>query len=68
MREQPSIETAFTQAKDTVAQWENAQGFEPSEPQWSIGKNMQLMLPQLEQRLFPPAGAVTAQKQPVAAH
>ncbi|MBL8322192.1 MAG: peptidase C13 family protein, partial [Acinetobacter sp.] len=45
------------QSKDTVAQWESAQGFEPSEPQWSIGKNMALMLPQLEQRLFPPAGA-----------
>ncbi|WP_374667254.1 C13 family peptidase [Acinetobacter sp.] len=57
MREQPSIETAFDQTKETVAQWENAQGFEPSEPQWSIGKNMQLMLPQLEQRLFPPAAA-----------
>lgn len=58
MREQPSIETAFDQTKETVAQWENAQGFEPSEPQWSIGKNMQLMLPQLEQRLFPPAAAL----------
>ena len=54
MREQHSMKDAFAQAKDTVAQWESAQGFEPSEPQWSIGKNMDLMLPQLEQRLFPP--------------
>lgn len=54
MREQHSIKDAFAQAKDTVAQWETAQGFDPSEPQWSIGKNMELMLPQLEQRLFPP--------------
>jgi hypothetical protein len=54
MREQHSMKDAFAQAKDTVAQWETAQGFEPSEPQWSIGKNMELMLPQLEQRLFPP--------------
>ena len=54
MREQNSIETAFNQAQKTVSQWETAQGFEPSEPQWSMGKNMELMLPQLEQRLFPP--------------
>lgn len=54
MREQHSMKDAFAQAKDTVAQWESAQGFDPSEPQWSIGKNMELMLPQLEQRLFPP--------------
>ncbi len=71
MREQPSIEAAFEQTKQTVAQWESAQGFEPSEPQWSIGKNMQLMLPQLEQRLFPPATApqklVSAPQKPAAA-
>lgn len=54
MREQGSIEDAFTQAKSLVSKWEDAQGFEASEPQWSMGKNMQLMLPQLEQQLFPP--------------
>lgn len=54
MREQTSIQAAFQQARETVGRWEAAQGFEPSEPQWSIGKNMELMLPQLEQRLFPP--------------
>lgn len=54
MREQSSFKGAFEQARTTVAKWESAQGFEPSEPQWSIGKNMELMLPQLEQRLFPP--------------
>lgn len=59
MREQNSIASAFKQAQKTVSQWEAAQGFEPSEPQWSIGKNMELMLPQLEQRLFPPK-AVTS--------
>jgi hypothetical protein len=42
-----------------VSQWETAQGFEPSEPQWSMGKNMELMLPQLEQRLFPPKAVAT---------
>ncbi|MDH1699227.1 MULTISPECIES: C13 family peptidase [Acinetobacter] len=59
MREQNSIETAFSQAQKTVSQWETAQGFEPSEPQWSMGKNMELMLPQLEQRLFPPKAVAT---------
>ena len=54
MREQNSIEDAFIHAKQLVGQWESAQGFAASEPQWSIGKNMALMLPQLEQRLFPP--------------
>lgn len=59
MREKNSIETAFSQAQKTVSQWETAQGFEPSEPQWSMGKNMELMLPQLEQRLFPPKAVAT---------
>jgi hypothetical protein len=67
MREQTSIQGAFNQAKDTVAKWENAQGFEPSEPQWSIGKNMQFMLPQLEQRLFPPATTTPAQQESIQA-
>ncbi len=40
MREQPSIRQAFVQASETVAKWEKAQGFDPSEPQWSMGKNM----------------------------
>lgn len=62
MREQSSFKGAFEQARTTVAKWEAAQGFEPSEPQWSIGKNMELILPQLEQRLFPPA--TTALKTP----
>lgn len=53
MREKSSIKDAFTDAKATVSKWEAAQGFEPSEPQWSIGKNMELMLPQLEKHLFP---------------
>lgn len=53
MREKSSIKDAFTDAKATVSKWETAQGFEPSEPQWSIGKNMELMLPQLEKHLFP---------------
>ena len=53
MRENSSLKASFEQAANTVAKWESAQGFEPSEPQWMIGKNMELMLPQLEQQLFP---------------
>ncbi|OTG62916.1 C13 family peptidase [Acinetobacter silvestris] len=59
MREQKTIKAAFNQAAETVAKWESAQGFEPSEPQWVIGKNMELMLPQLEQHLFPQANIQT---------
>lgn len=57
MREKSSLKTAFDEAASTIATWEQAQGFPPSEPQWVMGKNMELMLPQLEQRLFPQKGA-----------
>lgn len=60
MRDNTSIEQAFNQSKATIAKWEDAQGFESSEPQWSLGKNMELMLPQLEQRLFPPKVSIPA--------
>lgn len=56
MREKGSLKAAFDEASATIATWEHAQGFKPSEPQWVIGKNMELMLPQLEKRLFPQAG------------
>ena len=71
MREQSSMFDAFNQAKSTVAKWEIAQGVEPSEPQWSIGKNMELMLPQLEQRLFPqvnPVKTASSVKMPLTIH
>jgi hypothetical protein len=60
MREQGSLKAAFKEASETVAKWENAQGFDPSEPQWVIGKNMELMLPQLEQHLFPQQGVIAS--------
>ncbi len=60
MREQKTLKSAFDQASKTVAKWESAQGFEPSEPQWVLGKNMELMLPQLEQSLFPQPQALPA--------
>lgn len=71
MRDNSTLKASFQQASETVAQWESAQGFEPSEPQWVIGKNMELMLPQLEQHLFPqskPATAPAHETQPIAAH
>lgn len=72
MRDNTTLKGSFQQAAETVAKWESAQGFEPSEPQWVIGKNMELMLPQLEQRLFPqnkPATEPTHEtEQPLAAH
>ncbi len=57
MREKSSLKAAFDEAASTIATWEQAQGFPASEPQWVMGKNMELMLPQLEQRLFPQKGA-----------
>lgn len=53
MRDKSNIKDAFMIAQQTVAKWEQAQGFIPSEPQWSIGKNMEFMLPQFEKVLFP---------------
>ncbi|MFB2578275.1 MULTISPECIES: C13 family peptidase [unclassified Acinetobacter] len=53
MRNNSSLKAAFDQAQATVQKWETAQGFDPSEPQWSLGQNMQLILPQFEKRLFP---------------
>ncbi|MFT4022089.1 MAG: C13 family peptidase, partial [Acinetobacter sp.] len=60
MREKTSLHDAFNDAKATVSKWEAAQGFEPSEPQWSMGKNMELMLPQLEKHLFPTADTLSS--------
>lgn len=70
MREKNTLKSSFDEASATVATWEQAQGFEASEPQWVIGKNIELMLPQLEQRLFPqvtsPALTSAQNKQPTA--
>lgn len=57
MREKSSIKDAFMTAQTSVAKWEQAQGFIPSEPQWSLGKNMEFMLPQFEKILFPQQNA-----------
>lgn len=52
MREKSTLHDAFNDAQSTVSKWENAQGFQPSEPQWVLGKSIELMLPQLEKHLF----------------
>lgn len=54
LRSQNSFSAAFDQAKGRIRQWEKAQGFESSQPQFKLGQNMGLMLPQFESRLFPP--------------
>lgn len=40
---------AFAEAKKSITKRENLMGFEPSQPQWVIGKDMQAKLPEFEQ-------------------
>ena len=42
-----------------MTKWETAQGFEPSEPQWSIGRNMELMQQKQKQYLLPTQNMTT---------
>ena len=60
LRSQNSFKAAFDQATGRIRQWEKAQGFESSQPQFKLGQNMALMLPQFESRLFPPEIATAA--------
>jgi hypothetical protein len=55
MRNEPSLEKAFIAAKKRIRTMEREQGYESSEPQMRIGRNIAVMLPQFESRLFPPA-------------
>ena len=54
MRSQHSFKSTFDVAVGRLKQWEKAQGFDHSQPQFKLGQNMELMLPQFESRLFPP--------------
>lgn len=54
MRSQHSFKSTFDVAVGRLKQWEKAQGFDHSQPQFKLGQNMALMLPQFESRLFPP--------------
>lgn len=53
------FQSAFDAAKQSIAKRENLMGFEPSNPQWAIGAEMQKMLPTFEQSFgnAPPSNA-----------
>ena len=65
------FQPAFNEAKQSIAKREKLMGFDPSEPQWWIGSEMQKMLPVFEQNLKPQpvtkpmVAAPTAAIQPV---
>lgn len=67
LRAQHSFKGAFEMANGRIKQWEKAQGFPHSQPQFKLGQNMALMLPQFESRLFPPDMLATPATQPVLA-
>lgn len=54
LRSEHSFKGTYDVAVSRLKQWEKAQGFEHSQPQFKLGQNMALMLPQFESRLFPP--------------
>lgn len=55
LRTERSFKGAFDKANQQIDTWEKVQGFPASQPQFKLGQNMALMLPQFENRLFPPA-------------
>jgi hypothetical protein len=55
MRNEASLEKAFIAAKKRIRAMEREQGYDPSEPQMRVGRNIAVMLPQFEARLFPPS-------------
>jgi hypothetical protein len=65
LRSQHSFKSTFEVANGRVKQWEKAQGFPHSQPQYKLGQNMSLMLPQFESRLFPPDLLSSPATQPV---
>lgn len=54
LRQEHSLVDAFQAAKQTIAAREKEEGFTPSQPQISLGKDMEKSLPMFEQELFPP--------------
>lgn len=52
MREQTTFDMVFNETKRRVAERETLRGFEPSEPQMSVGVLMQNALPEFEKTLF----------------
>ncbi len=52
LRNNNSLESAFLEAKQRIAERESAMGFDASEPQMVIGELMEVALPEFEQTLF----------------
>ncbi|HEX6590363.1 MAG TPA: C13 family peptidase [Moraxellaceae bacterium] len=55
LRREYSLHAAFERARASIREREQNEGFEPSNPQWEIGEQLQQDLPVLEKSLFPPA-------------
>lgn len=53
LRREHSLRSAFETARASIQEREQAENFEPSEPQWWVGEQMQAELPELEKSLFP---------------
>lgn len=55
----PSFNKAFNAAKIVITEREKAMGFEPSEPQYVVGSEMQGALPTFEPALFSPISSTS---------
>lgn len=64
LRHQHSLKAAFDEARTTVHQREQAEGFDPSNPQLFIGSDMAAQLPALESHLFPAQASAQGAGQP----
>ncbi|MDF2446201.1 MAG: peptidase family protein [Moraxellaceae bacterium] len=53
LRRKHSLRSAFETARASIQEREQAENFEPSEPQWWVGEQMQAELPEIEKSLFP---------------
>ncbi|MEC7119783.1 MAG: C13 family peptidase [Pseudomonadota bacterium] len=54
MRNESSLAAAFDTATERIRQMEQDGGYDASEPQMVVGRNIALMLPRFESYLFPP--------------
>lgn len=53
LRREHSLWSAFATAREVIRERESEQGFEASQPEWSVGEGMEKDLPVLEKALFP---------------
>lgn len=54
LRDETSLKAAFDHASKEITRLETLDGFDASMPQFVLGGNLALMLPQFERALFPP--------------